>query len=119
MRLAPIFNIKVPLESRIDFLVEEYGQLDQEFLVECTTRIGKRLGPEQTKNAVLAINEGRMADFIRLVLVYYDKTYKTGLSKRSPEKVYTLESPGNDAKKNAELIINSLHIFTGVILNIH
>jgi len=119
MRLAPIFNIKVPLESRIDFLVEEYGQLDKEFLVECTTRIGKRLGPEQTKNAVLAINEGRMADFIRLVLVYYDKTYKTGLSKRSPEKVFTLESPGNNAKQNAELILNSLHIFTGVILNIH
>ena len=118
MRNVPIFNIKVPLESRIAFLVEEYGQLDKEFLVECTTRIGKRLGPEQTKNAVTAINEGRMADFIRQVLVYYDKTYQTGLSKRSPEKVYTLDGLGGDANENAELILASLPQFLGAQMNI-
>ncbi len=108
MRVATIFNIKVPLESRIEFLVKEYGSLDKEFLIECTTRIGKRLGPEQTKNTVLAINEDRMADFIRQVLVYYDKTYRTGLSKRLPENIQELECPGNDPETNADLILQSL-----------
>ena len=108
MRAATIFNIKVPLESRIEFLVEEYGSLDKDFLIECTNRIWKRLGPEQTKNTLLAINEGRMADFIRQVLVYYDKTYRTGLSKRIAENVQELDCDGNNPNENAELLLNSL-----------
>ena len=108
MRHAQVLNIKLPLESRVDFLVNEYGQLDKEFLIECTQRIWKRLGPEQTKNAILAIEEGRMADFIRAVLIYYDKTYRTGLSKREPGDVQEVDCAGNDAVKNASVILHHI-----------
>jgi tRNA 2-selenouridine synthase len=109
MRVAKVTVMKVPLEARVDFLVEEYGKLDKEFLKECTQRIWKRLGPEQTKNAIAAIDEDRMADFIRLVLVYYDKTYRTGLSKRPPENITEIECPDNTAATNADLILTSQH----------
>ncbi|MBS1530952.1 MAG: tRNA 2-selenouridine(34) synthase MnmH [Bacteroidetes bacterium] len=105
MRVSQVIAVNVPLEARVEFLVEEYGKLDKNFLVECTERIHKRLGPEQTKNAVLAINENRMADFIKLVLVYYDKTYRTGLSKRPPGTIHELECEGNDAADNAKKIL--------------
>ncbi|HEX3386154.1 MAG TPA: tRNA 2-selenouridine(34) synthase MnmH [Mucilaginibacter sp.] len=105
MRASQVIAVKVPLDTRVDFLVEEYGRLDKDFLIECTERIHKRLGPEQTKNAVLAINENRMTDFIRIVLVYYDKTYRTGLSKRSPEAIHELDCSGNDAAENAKQIL--------------
>ncbi len=105
---SPMFNIKIPLDHRVAFLVDEYGGLDKEFLVECTNRIRKRLGPEQAKNAVLAINEGRMADFIRQVLVYYDKTYFASLCKRLPENVRELNCPQNNAQENALLILACL-----------
>jgi tRNA 2-selenouridine synthase len=108
MRAAEVISVKIPLASRIEFLVKEYGTLDKEFLKECTQRIWKRLGPEQTKNAIQAIEEGRMADFIALVLVYYDKTYRTGLSKRSPENIYEIECEGNDAVSNAAHLLKSL-----------
>lgn len=109
MHDAHVLNIQLPLESRVEFLVKEYGSLDKEFLKECTSRIWKRLGPEQTKNAILAIDEDHMDDFIRAVLVYYDKTYRIGLSKRSPENVHELELAGNDSVKNASMILDHIH----------
>ncbi|HWD89810.1 MAG TPA: tRNA 2-selenouridine(34) synthase MnmH [Mucilaginibacter sp.] len=107
MRASQVIVVNVPLEARVEFLLEEYGTLDKSFLVECTERIHKRLGPEQTKNAVLAINEDRMADFIKLVLVYYDKTYRTGLSKRPPETIHELDC-SNNAAENAKQILACL-----------
>ncbi|MFI5161310.1 MAG: tRNA 2-selenouridine(34) synthase MnmH [Sphingobacteriales bacterium] len=101
MREAQLINVKIPLDKRVEFLVDEYGRLDKGFLAECTQRIWKRLGPEQTKNALLAIEENRMTDFIRIVLVYYDKTYRIGLSKRMPDSTHKLECDDTDAVTNA------------------
>ncbi|HTN17941.1 MAG TPA: hypothetical protein VL092_09690, partial [Chitinophagaceae bacterium] len=49
---------------------------------------------DQTKKAITAIRENRMADFICTVLVYYDKAYHKGLSMRAQEKVFLLEDAG-------------------------
>lgn len=96
MREAPLLFVNIELEHRVKALVNEYGVLDKDFLSDCTQRIHKRLGPEQTKQALAAIVEDRMADFIRLVLVYYDKTYLNSLSQRNPERVFPLEITGTD-----------------------
>lgn len=106
MRNAILIDLKIAAELRVAALVEEYGQLDKDFLIECTERIHKRLGPEQTKNAIAAIKENRMADFIRQVLVYYDKTYRAGLLKRNTEQVFSLELESADVKRNAGTLLN-------------
>lgn len=105
MKEAVLINIQVGLEQRINALVQEYGELDKDFLVDCTERIHKRLGPLHTKLAVTAIRENRMTDFVRLVLVYYDKTYTTGLAKRQPEKLLTFDITDNDMSVNATKIL--------------
>jgi len=105
MRNAPLINLNVPLQHRIDLLVNEYGVLDPDFLIGCTQRIWKRLGPEQTKNAIEAIQENRMADFIRIVLVYYDKTYHTGLNKRNKENIFSVDIDSSDFAANAVKIL--------------
>jgi tRNA 2-selenouridine synthase len=105
MQTAPLFDLQVPVDQRIDALVREYGSLDKEFLVECTDRIRKRLGLEQTKEAIAAIREDRMDEFIRLVLVYYDKVYRMGLDKRDPSLVFPVTSRGSDTGLNAQHIL--------------
>jgi len=105
MREAALIDMKVDAEQRIAMLVQEYGSLDKDFLAECTERICKRLGPEQTKHALEAIRENHMDDFIRLVLVYYDKTYRTGLSKRNSEQVFPVDINGDDIVNNAHTIL--------------
>jgi tRNA 2-selenouridine synthase len=110
MQDAVLVDLGVPLEERIPFLKETYGSLDKKFLLDATTRIGKRLGPEQTKFAIAAINEDRMEDFIRQVLVYYDKTYVASVGKRVPDKIIPVVSGTISAAENAELIQNSYKI---------
>ena len=105
MRDALLFDVRVPLEQRVDALVEEYGSLDKDFLVECTERIHKRLGPEQTTHAIAAIRDHRMDDFVRIVLVYYDKTYRKGLSCREPARILPATVTGDDPAENARRLL--------------
>jgi tRNA 2-selenouridine synthase len=104
------FDLQMPLEQRITALLKEYGSLDKDFLIACTERIKKRLGPEQTKNAIIAIREDRMADFIRHVLVYYDKTYRRGLADLDPACIASVFVATHDAEENAQLMLRAAEI---------
>jgi len=108
MRKANLINLIVPQEQRVELLAKEYGSLDKVFLEECTQRIRKRLGPEQTKNAILAINEHRMEDFVKLVLNYYDKAYGNGLSKRDQKSIRTIYTENTHPQPNAVRILDLL-----------
>jgi tRNA 2-selenouridine synthase len=105
MQQAPVIDIRVDLEQRVSSLADEYGRLDKEFLIASTQRIQKRLGPLQTKQTIEAIQDGRTSDFIRLVLVYYDKTYRTALNHRQADMVFSLEITGDDWALDARQLI--------------
>ena len=109
MQTAPMIDIRVSHQQRIAALAAEYGSLPSEFLIESTERIKKRLGPEQTKFAVAAIRENRIEDFIKIVLVYYDKTYCSGLSKRNTSLIFTLELTNKDITGQAQQILDHTH----------
>jgi tRNA 2-selenouridine synthase len=113
MRDSQLVKLQVPEASRITALVEEYGSLERDFLIEGTTRVRKRLGPEQTKHAIAAINEGRLADFIRLLLVYYDKNYQKGVEKRSPGQIFPIECQGT-IEQNAQTLITFAGTLPGI-----
>ncbi|MCF2494679.1 tRNA 2-selenouridine(34) synthase MnmH [Dyadobacter chenhuakuii] len=105
MSQAMLIDIHVDLEQRVRALTLEYGLLDKEFLTTCTSRIHKRLGPVQTKQAIAAINEGNMEEFIRIVLVYYDKTYHKDLGKRNAENVFSMNITSAEIAENANQIL--------------
>lgn len=107
LRAAYHFDLQVPLENRVKALLKEYGALDKDFLITCTERIYKRLGPEQTKMAIAAIKEDRMEDFIRHVLVYYDKTYRKGLSDLDPSTIQKISLPTDDPAENAKTLLKA------------
>ncbi len=106
MRAAALIDLQIPKDKRIHFLVKEYGGLDKSFLIESTLRISKRLGPKQTKDAIAAINENRMEDFIKIVLIYYDKQYHKGLSKRPPQNIFSIKANGANIKQEATLLVD-------------
>ncbi|MBS1606201.1 MAG: tRNA 2-selenouridine(34) synthase MnmH [Bacteroidetes bacterium] len=107
MQGSVLFDVQVPVDARVEYLAKEYGSLDPDFLVECTERIRKRLGPEQTKRAVTAIRENRMEDFVREVLVYYDKTYRTGLKARDVSRVVSVSAGDGAVERNAALVLKA------------
>jgi len=116
IQTALLFDVQVPIEVRVAALLQEYGSLDPEFLVACTERIRKRLGPEQTKQAIAAIREERLEDFIRIVLVYYDKTYRTGLNGRDPAGRVPLAVKDGDAAANAALLLDAVKVMPALPL---
>ncbi len=105
MRNAQIINMQLPEEERIDFLDRDYGRLDKEFLKESVLKISKRLGPNETKITLQAIEENRMKDFIKQVLVYYDKTYQRSQEKREKASIHHLPLEKINPVENAKAVI--------------
>ncbi len=83
MRKKPLFFLDIPFEERLRHIVEEYGKLPKEKLVNAVIRIKKRLGGLETKEAINALVEDKTEDSFRILLSYYDKWYLKGLHNRA------------------------------------
>jgi tRNA 2-selenouridine synthase len=105
MQEANVVDIVLPFDDRVEFLVKEYGVLDKEFLRQSLLGISKRLGPMQTKEALIALDEDRMHDFIRWALEYYDKQYRKSLERRDVTTVTSIEFEAMDIPKIAKHLL--------------
>lgn len=82
MRTKPVLFLDVPFEERLDHIVQEYGKLEKEKLVNAILRIQKRLGGLETKNAINHLIEGNIKDCFSILLKYYDKWYEKSMKSR-------------------------------------
>lgn len=82
MRIAPLYFLDIPFEERLKFIVNNYGQFDKEQLINCITRIQKRLGGLETKNAINFLRENNFKEGFAILLRYYDKLYQKSLYNR-------------------------------------
>lgn len=82
MRAAPVFVRQVPFEKRLPYLVDGYGKIDKEKLVNAIIRITKRLGPLETKTAIQYVIEDDITACFDILLQYYDKQYRKSLEQR-------------------------------------
>jgi tRNA 2-selenouridine synthase len=105
MREAKVVFADVPKAERIKRLVQMYTDCDIKLLEEATRRIEKRLGGLEFKNAMQALTDRDFATVADLTLNYYDKAYLYGISKRSPEKVLTIDLLADNPTENAEKIL--------------
>lgn len=106
MREAPLYFLEISFEERLRHIVEEYGGLEQEKMMQAIQRISKRLGGLETKMALEAMRQQRLEDCFRILLTYYDKWYRKGLHNRPAlaQQLVTCPSPVVDAERNATLI---------------
>ncbi len=93
MRNSRLLFLDIPLKKRVERLVDEYGRFPKELLAESILRIKKRLGDKAFREALLALDEGRLDETASILLGYYDKTYMFGIHRRAKEKVLMF-SPG-------------------------
>lgn len=82
LRLAPLYRIELAQAARVQRLVKEYGQFDRQMLAKAIHKISKRLGGQHAKAALEALQENRLDEVASILLVYYDKAYEIGVSKR-------------------------------------
>ncbi len=103
MRTKPVLFLDIPFEERLNHIVDEYGNLEKEKLVNAIIRIQKRLGGLETKNAINHLIEGNIKDSFSILLRYYDKWYEKSMKSR--EHWETLVS--KYSCKNCDAIANA------------
>jgi tRNA 2-selenouridine synthase len=90
MTAAPVVFVDVPFDIRVNRLSAEYGNFEKSELIALIRKIDRRMGGDQAIATIRALEQGNISDAVAIVLHYYDKTYRYGLSKREESKIKTI-----------------------------
>ena len=108
MKKAPILEIIKTKNERIENLVNLYSQNSQTELEDAVKRIEKRLGPQRTKEALLAIKKKEWSKACEAMLDYYDRCYEYELKKT--KHIDSIDLSGLSLKLSLSKILNkNLH----------
>lgn len=104
MRAATVMYCDFPVSERINYLVNTYGNFDKAGVLDAVKRITKKLGGQHAKAALEAYEAGDLKKATETVLVYYDKTYDYGLSKRNASLIKQIKMDQINPKENAKVL---------------
>jgi tRNA 2-selenouridine synthase len=107
IRLAPTIVLVMGLEKRLPRLLEEYSTYPKNLLRESVLRISKRLGGDNARDAITAIDVGDFAKAIEITLKYYDKTYMFSILKNHSGQIIYIETDTNDIEANADKVLEA------------
>ena len=107
MQKAPLIAVLIDIKTRIPRLSAEYSTFPKTDLINSVQKIAKRLGGDNTSEAIMAIEANDFERAIEITLKYYDKAYMYGLEKNSGRKVYLTESLSGDVKENSEKVLET------------
>jgi len=105
MQTMPVIEIVMDLKLRLPTLMEEYAQYPPESLSEAVRKISKRLGGDNTRDALNAIESGDLKKAIEIVLWYYDKAYNFGLKKRDSKNIIFVNLDSDNLEINAAKVL--------------
>lgn len=105
MGRSPLMYIDCKPAFRIGRLVEEYGVLPAEQLVESLKKVREKIGGDKYKIALEALGAGNFRLVAELMLGYYDKAYEHSLSGRFAESVFTFIPPDNHPEGTPQRLI--------------
>jgi tRNA 2-selenouridine synthase len=105
MKSAPLLNIEIPDEARIQNLLTDYVLTDKADLEAAFLKIDKKLGGQHLKTALEALDRDDFATAARIALHYYDKTYQHSLDINSSPDIRHLIFEHGDPKKIACFLV--------------
>ena len=117
MEAAPTLEIVRPLEERLDILVEVYGETNRSDLIEATQRIRKRLGGQRVQTAIDLIRREQPRDVCKVVLDYYDRTYRYDLERRQ-KVIPQVDVTGHDPETAAHLLREKAHFLVSASVSL-
>ncbi|GJM33231.1 MAG: tRNA 2-selenouridine synthase [Saprospiraceae bacterium] len=106
---TPLIHLEMHLQDRVLRLVEEYGRFPIDYLKEAFQRIKKRLGGQNLKMAMEALDQGDLEAAATIALKYYDKAYDLSLKKRSDELVQRLKIMEDNPEIIAQELLNMVY----------
>lgn len=107
MQVSPVVVILMDSKLRLPRLIEEYSKYPAETLKDSVAKISKRLGGNNTKDAINAIDSGDFAKAIEITLFYYDKAYRFGLTKNQIQNIIYVDTDTDNIQINATKILEA------------
>ena len=89
---APAIILMIDAKERIPGLVEDYATYPPDKLKTSIFKVSKRLGGENTRVILDAVEAGEFKKAVETMLNYYDKTYKYSLSRKRSKNMIYIES---------------------------
>lgn len=102
---APLLVVDLPLEVRIKKLVADYGVFSPDDLKKSFEQIVRRLGSEQYKNALTALEQKDFETAASIALYYYDKAYEKGIAMKETKEVKRIAFEYDDYASIANQLI--------------
>jgi tRNA 2-selenouridine synthase len=106
MQDAPAIILMMGTKLRLPRLMDEYSMYPAESLKESIFKISKRLGGDNTRDVINAVETGDYAKAIEITLSYYDKAYLFGLKKKHNKNLIYVETDTGDVETNALKILD-------------
>jgi tRNA 2-selenouridine synthase len=107
MQEAPAIVLLMDVKTRMPRLLKEYSSYPSDLLIASILKISKRLGGDNTRDAIHAVETGDFAKAIEITLNYYDRAYQFGLKKKNFKNVIYVETATDDIDANALKIIDA------------
>lgn len=107
MQDTPVIVLVMDVKTRLPRLMEEYSEYPAESLKASVMKISKRLGGDNTRDAIEAVEKGDISKAIEISLNYYDKAYMYGLKKKESKNIIYVETDTDDIEKNASKILEA------------
>ena len=82
MRSSRLFFLDIPFEQRLQHIIEEYGGLKKESMIDAIGRIKEKLGSLNAKMAIEYLEQDNITECFNILLKYYDKFYFKALNNR-------------------------------------
>lgn len=105
MLTAPLVQLDIPLEWRVENLVADYASFEKADLALAFERIRKRLGGQHLNAALEALEKDDFATAASIALKYYDRAYHASLEKNGQKPNWILAPEENDPKAIAEALL--------------
>ncbi|MES2132716.1 MAG: tRNA 2-selenouridine(34) synthase MnmH [Bacteroidota bacterium] len=103
MKEATIIKLEIPLELRVQKLVDDYTTIHMDELKACVLKISQQLGSLNTKLCLQYLAENNLHDVARLSLLYYDKAYSF-MYEHKKQLLIEITSDTIDASVNAQKV---------------
>jgi len=102
---APSVILLMKPENRMPRLIEEYSTYTPDKLKESVMKVSKRLGGDNTKEVLNAIDAGNYVKAIEIILKYYDKTYMYSISRKPIKNIIFVETDTDNIEINSFKIL--------------
>ena len=107
MQETPAIILMMDVRIRLPRLLKEYSAFPAESLKASVIKISKRIGGDNTRDAIESIDSGNFARAIEITLGYYDKAYSFGLKKKVSKNIVIVKTDTDDVGVNSMKVLEA------------